>query len=711
MDAMATMRRRAAGWWGIAAVTVWFAAGAGFVAAQAPQPDEDAPVRVGRLADVGGEVYLAPEDRASDWSPIGLNQPIASGDNLWVADGGRAEIDVGAAQLRLGGETNVHVARLDDRTVALFVAQGRAILRLRVLEPGDVARIDTPNTQIAITRPGLYRVDVSEDRQRTTLVVREGEATLPTPAGLQQVLPGQTAIAEGLDATLVDVRNGISTDGFDTWSASRDRRTERSRSASYVSRQMVGYADLDDYGRWETDASYGAVWYPTAVDAGWAPYRNGHWTWLDAYGWTWVDDAPWGYAPSHYGRWVHNGGRWGWCPGANVARPYWSPAMVGWVGGAGWGLSASYGAPVYGWVPLSWGEPYRPGWHGCSARCWSNYNRPYAVRNDDRTRNAPPAQYVNAHRPGGITAVGSATFTGQKPVASNLVPLNVNPANVPVLANAPSAARPGAGHIPLVKPGTGNTPSPASTVYATGLGGNAIPRPGSAIGSARPGMPSTVAPTPRPSGARVATPGTFVAPAVMAAPGAVKPGSAVSSSLPMPRDPRTVPASRGTPYPSSPYAQPGAAPSLAPSQGVTPPTRYAAPVQRESVQPYAAPQRGSPSPAYSAPVPRETVQPTVAPQRASPPQQTFSAPAPRYVPPATAGNAPSQGLPMPTPRIAPQPIPAPVVQAATPPPAVVERAAPAPQPQSAAGGARGINDGRGGNDGGGERGNKPSFGR
>jgi hypothetical protein len=39
------------------------------------------------------------------------------------------------------------MARLDDRTVALFVAQGRAIVRLRVLEPGEVARVDTPNTQ------------------------------------------------------------------------------------------------------------------------------------------------------------------------------------------------------------------------------------------------------------------------------------------------------------------------------------------------------------------------------------------------------------------------------------------------------------------------------------------------------------------------------------------------------------------------------------
>jgi len=43
------------------------------------------------------------------------------------------------------------------------------------------------------------------------------------------------------------LRVGLATDGFDTWSADRDRRYERSRSATYVSRQMVGYADLDEY--------------------------------------------------------------------------------------------------------------------------------------------------------------------------------------------------------------------------------------------------------------------------------------------------------------------------------------------------------------------------------------------------------------------------------------------------------------------------------
>src|SRR5204862_4667529 len=104
-----------------------------------------------------------------------------------------------------------------------------------------------------------------------------------------------------------------------------ERRYERPRATAYVSPQMVGYADLDEYGTWQSTPEYGPVWYPTVVAADWAPYRDGYWTNVGGFGFTWVDAAPWGYAPFHYGRWARVGGRWGWCPGTFVARPRWAP--------------------------------------------------------------------------------------------------------------------------------------------------------------------------------------------------------------------------------------------------------------------------------------------------------------------------------------------------------------------------------------------------
>ena len=233
------------------------------------------------------------------------------------------------------------------------------------------------------------------------------------------------------------VRNGVGSDGFDTWAAGRDRRYY-GRTANYVSPQMVGAADLDQYGTWSQVPEYGAVWYPSDVGADWAPYRNGYWTEVGAWGPTWVDYAPWGYAPFHYGRWAYIGGRWGWCPGAYVARPLWAPALVGWAGGSGWSLSATVGTPVYGWVPLGWGEPYRPWWGRCSNGCWNRYNRPYAVNVAVVRPNSPPTRYVNWNAPGGITAVSGSALVMRQPVQANLVrvPAGVA-ASAPVLASAP----------------------------------------------------------------------------------------------------------------------------------------------------------------------------------------------------------------------------------------------------------------------------------
>jgi len=127
--------------------------------------EDELPGRVGRIADVGGQLHYSPPEQPTEWASIGINYPITTGDNLWVSADGWAEVDYGGGQFRLAGNTNLHVSRLDDRQLALFVAQGSVIVRLRYLEPGETATVDTPNTLVQLTRPGLYRVDVAPDRQ------------------------------------------------------------------------------------------------------------------------------------------------------------------------------------------------------------------------------------------------------------------------------------------------------------------------------------------------------------------------------------------------------------------------------------------------------------------------------------------------------------------------------------------------------------------
>ncbi len=584
--------------------------------------DDDLPGRVGRIADFAGQLYQSPEDRPGEWVPIGLNYPVTSGDNLWVSGDGRAEVDYGGGQFRLAGDTNLHVSRLDENQLALFVAQGRVILRVRVQDPGESARVDVPNTQIQLTRPGLYRIDVTPDRQMTLVTVREGEAQVAFPAGVQQALPGQTVSVSGADASAVEVRNGVGQDGFDTWSASRDRHYERNRAQAYVSRQMVGYADLDEYGVWETTPDYGPVWYPSAVADDWAPYRFGYWTTVGGWGYTWVDDAPWGYAPSHYGRWAFVGGRWGWCPGAYVARPLWAPALVGWVGGAGWAISATAGSPIYGWVPLGWGEPYRPWWHRCSYNCWTQYNRPYAVNVSVRP-STPPARYRNIGVPGAVTAVSGPVLAGHVPVANNRVrvpPREVSSA--PVLASAP---RVGSGplHVPMVRAGTGGTPLPASTFHP-------LPRASEdGVGTSR--AQRVVSPAGQP---RSATNQGASAP-----PGGTN-ASTRAPAPPHPMSPAAVanPGAGAMPQTRESSVNPAGAPTLSPPSS---PTRSLAPGGRTGPEagPHAAPRgearpvaRTAPPPSAGIPLP-----PTMSPQQLPAAAAPVARPAPPRAPPAERG--------------------------------------------------------------------------
>ena len=144
---------------------------------------------------------------------------------------------------------------------------------------------------------------------------------------------------------------------------SRDEREARSLSLRYVSREMAGYEDLDEYGTWYSEPEDGYVWRPRHVAVGWAPYRHGHWAWVEPWGWTWIDDAPWGFAPFHYGRWAFLRGSWCWVPGAYVARPIYAPALVAFIGGRNWGFSfgVSFGrGPAIGWFPLGPREFYYP---------------------------------------------------------------------------------------------------------------------------------------------------------------------------------------------------------------------------------------------------------------------------------------------------------------------------------------------------------------
>jgi hypothetical protein len=605
--------------------TCAFALGALLFAAQSAfaQDTDETPARVGRVANVLGTLYHVPPEQRDAWTPIGLNAPVAQGDDLWTGDDTRAEVDYGGGQFRLWSRTNVHVSRLDERALALFVASGNLILRVRYLEPGDSVRIDTASTQVALARPGLYRIDVDADPPQTTLIVREGEADVATAVGVDAVYPGQFAVLAGTGDVHADIANGGGLDAFDTWGAARDRVYE-GRPYQYVSPEMVGSYDLGEYGTWQSYPDYGPVWFPT-VDPEWAPYRFGHWTWVPDFGYAWVDSAPWGYAPFHYGRWAYIGGHWGWCPGTYVRRPAWAPALVAWYGGSGWTYRAANDAPLFGWVPLGWGEAYVPGWRACSSRCYVRYNRPYHVDVSRRVP-APPSRLVNWSVPGGTTTVPATTVATGRPVAINHVPISVASAKPPALAAPPAIApivtRPG-----TVRPG-GIVPPPASALAAP---------PGASLPASAPAAPPRAnAATPPPSTAPIVP--RIVAPA----------GQVPITRIPAPRAPsageRAAPL-RPIPTPQSPE------PTL-PLRPAVPPPAAPAPLRVPNIP---APVTPLPVPSIPQPMPAPVAPPRVVPLPSAPAPSVVPAPAPRGPVPAAPAPAPSVPAPSGVP-LAPPPV-------------------------------------------------------
>lgn len=315
----------------------------------------DPPERVGRVIAVFGEVELASAGRRGDAAV--RNMPVTSGDRI-VTDGeSRAELSLGAGKLRLDGDTDVDVLKLDADIVRLGVRSGTVGLHLGELRGSEAFDFQLPRTMIHLTQEGSYRIAVAIDGT-ATIAVHAGKAAVRTGvAGFELQAREEAHVAA--DRT-VSVEPGEALTDFDVWSARRQRDFSGKQSAQHVARGVVGYEDLDAYGKWLWVRELGMVWEPTRVARSWVPFRFGEWIWKAPWGWTWVDDAPWGFAPFHYGRWVQLDERWCWVPGPRQIRAVYAPALVGWV-------SDADERERIGWFALGPQEEYVPPYRASAA--------------------------------------------------------------------------------------------------------------------------------------------------------------------------------------------------------------------------------------------------------------------------------------------------------------------------------------------------------
>jgi len=429
---------------------------------------DDPPTRVARLGYLEGSVSFQPGG-TEDWVAAPLNRPITTGDKIWSDRGSRAELQLDGSALRLSSNTAVSFLNLGDNVSQIQLSVGTLLVRVRRLDDNETYEIDTPNLAFSVLQPGVYRITVDESGATTAINVRSGQGEVSGAGGAYSVYANEYDVFSGTDELVENSQPyGPAPDSFDAWSQGRDSRWDNSDSARYVSSDVVGYEDLDGQGAWESTPDYGNVWFPRSVEPGWAPYHDGHWSYIEPWGYTWVDDQRWGFAPFHYGRWISVRGAWGWVPcpprafGAVYVRPVYAPALVAWVG---------VGAGV-AWFALGPREVYVPS-YPVSRRYVNNINVSNTTVNttvinnvynttiiNNKTVNVTNVNYVNRRVPGAVTATTSQAFTTAQPIARNAVHVDersivsapvraVTPAVVPTKqsllgGNRLAAARPSA---------------------------------------------------------------------------------------------------------------------------------------------------------------------------------------------------------------------------------------------------------------------------
>ena len=342
----------------------------------------DPPALVGRMSSLSGGVTISGAG-ADQPAQASLNWPVTSDNVLSTARGARAEFRVGSAIVRLDGGTTLQVTELDDDRFSLRLERGS--VSVRVSDPAMLQGFDisTPDAHAVLTQPGRLRVDAGEHAGDSAVSVFDGVAQVDGGGVSITLDAGRRAEWRGGDM----LTGSLARDAFDEWP---EPRLAAPQSLQYVTDEVTGYEELDQYGSWSDSAEYGPVWAPRNLAANWSPYTDGRWIWLAPWGWTWVDAAPWGYAPSHYGSWVRINQRWRWAPGRERVRPVWAPALVGWSGGNHWqatrGGPGAHG-PRPGWFPLSPRDHYVPGY-----RASPDYGRRFDAYRSGQPGPARPGQ-------------------------------------------------------------------------------------------------------------------------------------------------------------------------------------------------------------------------------------------------------------------------------------------------------------------------------
>lgn len=321
--------------------------------------------RIVRLSLVDGSVEL---DRATGqgFEKAIVNMPITQGMRLRTSSDSNAEVEFeSGSTLRLIGNTSVSFGRLslaDDggKLTAVNVEEGTAYFNIKQ-EPHDDFAISFADREFRLTHSSHLRVDVSDSDVEVAMF--KGEAEMAGNPDVRLTSDHSLAFnrVDQQEQADAQVTQGFNDEPSDSWD--KQRQDYINNSEAQIQREnpplSPGLYDLNAYGNYYDDPTYGQFWRPNGVSYAWDPFSNGAWVWYPGFGYTWVSSYPWGWAPYRYGNWtwlptygwVWQPGHWNnWWQGpvfANAPAGYYAPRpprhhdhTVVWVG-----------RPQTGWTP------------------------------------------------------------------------------------------------------------------------------------------------------------------------------------------------------------------------------------------------------------------------------------------------------------------------------------------------------------------------
>lgn len=330
-----------------------------------------------------GDATLAGSD-LDGRTELEINQPLITGDRVYLERGSRAEIVLSDFNLlRLGGGAELVFASLaaspdgdSERThLELINGELQIVLSADAARSSEPLRVETGNSTIYLHEAGSYLV-TAEDSDWSEVVVRQGYAEVQTGRGSVVVQENEQAVIEGDSRPQTSVEAATSLASLERWGLELESEARYAGLDDVDDSLRYASSSLGQHGSWVEIERGRRAWRPRVEDS-WRPYTHGTWRYTSI-GYTWVSSEPWGWVPYHYGTWDYAPSYgWVWYPGRQFAPAwvywYWGPDYVGW---CPTGYYSNYYARHYrrdDWRHDGWRHGSRSGIYGRAGGDWDRF--------------------------------------------------------------------------------------------------------------------------------------------------------------------------------------------------------------------------------------------------------------------------------------------------------------------------------------------------